>query len=304
MKIKNKSTRKVRKPRKGKRPRKSTKSRKIRGGGIQIISVDGLVFELIELGEYEGGVEKLSDELKKADNTKSTVKEGRYLGCEFARFIRTEIQKQERDTDKKYVFFMLEDEPVGFIQFIIDDAGHIEIEFLCCWYSLISLKPIYPGRSPGQVMMAMFNNYLQNLGFSGRMIYLQSVDEAVNFYLNSGFTSIEYTPNPAVEKYLSRFKQGWDPRTVLYSFVNTNTRLKNILDGYNDSKYKTDESKLFYNSGIDDKDMMLEDEGATDEGTWIGPKYDRKTRRWFFTASIGDKWRWAELYEVPDMDER
>ena len=165
MKIKNKSTYKVRSVKKHRKSKKSRKSRKMRGGiGVvfqQEFKLSGLR-EVVK--DYKGGVTMLLNKLEAAKKLEDEYNVRQ--NCEFLGFVIADIKNEYRDPEIKYVFFMEGNKPIGFIQYIINSEDNtIEIKYLCCWYRLISSKPIYHGRSPGQLMMAMFNMYLQILEF-------------------------------------------------------------------------------------------------------------------------------------------
>jgi hypothetical protein len=117
MKIKNKSTRKVRSVKKHRKSKRLRKSRKIRGGGILFQQK----FKLIGLREvvkdYKGGVKRLLSRLEAAKNLEEEYNVTQ--NCEFLRFVIEDIQNEHRNTEDKYVFFMEGDKPVGFIQYVI-----------------------------------------------------------------------------------------------------------------------------------------------------------------------------------------
>ena len=229
MKIKNKSTRKVRKVRKvrkhrkGKRPRKSTKSRKMRGGGV-VFQQQGLQVALIDLNDITE-ITSFAQKLYTEGYTHNSVN---------AMHIAKQIVGQEQSADEHNVFFIVNGSPVGFIQFVIDDEQDIEIKYLGCWYSKTHGVEIYPERSPGQVMMAMFNIYLKQLNFIGHLIYLQSVEEAINYYKTCGFTSYQENENSYVKtKHGNGGTLDFEyPDEVLYSYVSAKNTIDDILRSY------------------------------------------------------------------------
>jgi len=192
-------------------------------GGVVAFQRQGLQIALIELNEITN-LENFAEKL---------FTEGQKYNSVNAMHIAKQIVGQETSYNEQNVFFMVNNIPVGFIQFVIDDEKDIEIKYLGCWYTRISREPIYPERSPGQVMMAMFNIYLQKY-YARRLIYLQSVTEAIDYYKTCGFKSYGDVQNSYV---LTKDGNGGtldfaSPDEVLYSYVSEKYTIEDILRSY------------------------------------------------------------------------